>query len=203
MQAQILTLLSLVTWSQCYYYTKGWSWGKCVGCLVGIGAFMGAVEAALIFALKRGVENGTTWPVTFMAVLAAVLLAAGVLRHYWDIYAHRTVRGIRFIFVGIDAAGDLFSLASLLFQAELDILGMVIYGMELALWIGIFACGGFFNFSPWVLAKVRRRRSQAEEQQQQQHGPTTIISLHHMPSSTSVFRMPSGGLVERGRKGAR
>lgn len=47
-----------------------------------------------------------------MAVLATVFLAAGVLRHYWDIYTHRTVRGISFIFVGIDAAGDLFSLIS-------------------------------------------------------------------------------------------
>jgi hypothetical protein len=47
-----------------------------------------------------------------MAVLSASLLAAGVLRHYWDIYVHRTVRGISFIFVGIDAAGDLFSLVS-------------------------------------------------------------------------------------------
>lgn len=47
-----------------------------------------------------------------MAVLATILLAAGVLRHYWDIYIHRTVRGISFIFVGIDAAGDVFSLIS-------------------------------------------------------------------------------------------
>ena len=52
------------------------------------------------------------WPLTFMAVLSAALLAAGVLRHYWDIYKERTVRGISFIFVGIDAGGDLFSLVS-------------------------------------------------------------------------------------------
>ena len=47
-----------------------------------------------------------------MAILAAVFLGLGVLRHYWDIFTHRTVRGISFIFVGIDAAGDLFSLIS-------------------------------------------------------------------------------------------
>lgn len=47
-----------------------------------------------------------------MGVLSAVLLSAGVLRHYYDIYIHRTVRGISFIFVGIDAAGDVFSLVS-------------------------------------------------------------------------------------------
>jgi hypothetical protein len=47
-----------------------------------------------------------------MGVFSTVLLSAGVLRHYWDIYVHRTVRGISFIFVGIDAAGDVFSLVS-------------------------------------------------------------------------------------------
>jgi hypothetical protein len=73
---------------------------------------MGGVEAALIFALRVARDRHLTWPMTLMAVLSACLLAAGVIRHYWDIYVHRTVRGISFIFVGIDAAGDLFSLIS-------------------------------------------------------------------------------------------
>jgi hypothetical protein len=47
-----------------------------------------------------------------MGVISTSLLSAGVLRHYYDIYIHRTVRGISFIFVGIDAAGDVFSLIS-------------------------------------------------------------------------------------------
>jgi len=63
--------------------------------------------------MQVAVRRHITWPSTLMAVLAAVLLAAGVLRHYWDIYTHRTVRGISFLFVGIDAAGDLFSLISI------------------------------------------------------------------------------------------
>jgi hypothetical protein len=60
-----------------------------------------------------------------MAVLAAVFLALGVLRHYWDIYQHRTVRGISFFFVGLDAMGDLTSILSVLFQPSLDVLGLV------------------------------------------------------------------------------
>ena len=74
---------------------------------------MGGVQAALIVALRIGKEKHITWPLILMAVLSAALLAAGVLRHYWDIYTHHTVRGISFIFVGIDAAGDMFSLASI------------------------------------------------------------------------------------------
>ena len=54
-----------------------------------------------------------------MGVLSTVLLSAGVLRHYWDIYIHHTVRGISFIFVGIDAAGDVFSLVSVCTYLEL------------------------------------------------------------------------------------
>lgn len=61
---------------------------------------------------QEAIKQDRQWPVTLMGVLSTVLLSAGVLRHYWDIYVHRTVRGISFIFVGIDAAGDVFSLIS-------------------------------------------------------------------------------------------
>jgi len=77
-----------------------------------MGAVLGAVEVGLVFALQEAVKRDRHWAVTFMGVVSTVLLSAGVLRHYWDIWIHRTVRGISFIFVGIDAAGDVFSLIS-------------------------------------------------------------------------------------------
>jgi hypothetical protein len=95
---------------------------------------MGSIQAGLIFAIEHAKAEGLHWPSILMAVASATLLAAGVMRHYWDIYVHRTVRGISFIFVGIDALGDLFSLVSVVFQPRLDILGLVIYGTELVLW---------------------------------------------------------------------
>ena len=112
-QAQILTILSLITWAQCCYYGKSWGMRQCIVTASLIGVTMGGVEAALILALQVALNRGIHWPTTLMAVIAAVLLALGVLRHYWDIWTHRTVRGISFIFVGIDAAGDLFSLLSI------------------------------------------------------------------------------------------
>ena len=72
----------------------------------------GSIETGLIFALKAAKSRDLEWPLILMAVLSACLLGAGVLRHYWDIYVHSTVQGISFFFVGIDAAGDLFSLVS-------------------------------------------------------------------------------------------
>jgi hypothetical protein len=172
---------------------------------------MGGIQAALIIALRVAQHRNLQWPLTLMAVLSAVLLAAGVLRHYWDIYVHRTVRGISFLFVGIDAAGDVFSLVSVVFQSELDILGMIIYSTELVLWIGVFTCGGYYNLLPWAQRRLGRRKRSVEETGAQSlacsrsHGRGAApapepITLHDMPSSTSVFRTPSGDfeMVHRG-----
>jgi hypothetical protein len=179
---------------------------------------MGGIQAALIIALRVAQHRHLQWPLTLMAVLSAALLAAGVLRHYWDIYIHRTVRGISFLFVGIDAAGDVFSLVSVIFQQELDILGMIIYGTELILWIGIFACGGYYNLLPWAQRRLGRRKKGVEGAGPQSlacsrsHGCDAApapepITLHDMPSSTSVFRTPSGDFElahwrDRSRAGA-
>lgn len=145
---------------------------------------MGGIEAALIVSLRIAKSRHVDWPLTVMAILSAVLLAAGVLRHYYDIWVHRTVRGISFIFVFIDALGDLTSLVSVLFQRRLDVLGLVIYGMELTLWCGVFACGGYYNFRPWMKQKLHRRQSFSSPIGEQ-------IAMHDLPSSTSVFRTPS------------
>ena len=231
-QAQILTFLSLLTWSQCYHYGRGWKISKCAVILISMCVLMGGIEAGLIFALRvsgrrfypgisllkerqAAIDRHIKWPTTFMAILAAAFLALGVLRHYWDIFTHRTVRGISFIFVGIDAAGDLFSLISvcivpsilclhqflliaLVFQAELNVLGMAIYGTELALWTGVFICGGYFNLVPYIQTRISNRRQRLEtERQSRSHHEAGSIVLREMPSSTSVFQTPSSGLVER------
>lgn len=164
-----------------------------------IAAMMAGIEVALVFALKIGVRRGVHWPVTLMAVLAALFLALGVLRHYFDIYVHRTVRGISFLFVGIDALGDLTSIISVVFQPKLDILGLVIYGTELVLWIGVFACGGYYNLVPWIMKKTgEHRASPIREGGRVPDG----IGMHDTPSSTSVFRTPSSDLELRSRTAA-
>lgn len=105
-----------------------------------------------------------------MAILSAVGLGLGVLRHYWDIYTHRSVRGISFFFVGLDAAGDLTSLLSVgrcksqsacalclcidqlisVIVKPIDVEGAAIYAVELALWIGIMWLGVIYNLREWV-----------------------------------------------------
>ena len=164
---------------------------------------MGAIQAGLVIGVGYAKERHLEWPATLMAVASAALLAAGVLRHYVDVYIHRTVRGISFIFVGIDALGDVFSLVSVIFQPTLDVLGMVIYGTELVLWIGIFLCGAYYNFIPWLKGSrsgggdepVAPEDAVAAPGDIERRDSATVasgIALHNLPSSTSVFRTPSG-----------
>lgn len=186
-QPQILTFLSLATWLQCKYYGNRWSLHKALAFAVPLGILMGGVECGLVFALREARKNSTQWPVTLMAVLAAVLLSAGVLRHYWDIYKERTVRGISFIFVAIDALGDLTSLVSVLFEPELDILGLVIYGSELILWIGVMSAGGYYNLTPWIRQRLEQRRSRSRMFQQQENDMQRPTARE----SSTVFRTAS------------
>ncbi|KAH7038492.1 PQ loop repeat protein [Macrophomina phaseolina] len=213
-QPQILSFLSLVTWIQCYHYQRNWKLLHSLAVIIPIASFMAGIETALVFALRIAVQRDVRWPLTLMAVLAAVFLAAGVLRHYWDIWVHRTVRGISWLFVAIDAAGDLFSLISVFFQPEIDVLGMVTYGVELVLWLGVFVCGGYFNLWPWMKKRAAGRsdrsgsgsepdgnRVEAARSGVDQSG-SSRIQLRDLPSSTSVFRTPSCELaLARSRTG--
>jgi hypothetical protein len=70
------------------------------------------LAGTLPFLLLRSDSSAPHNYLLAMAILSAVGLGLGVLRHYWDIYEHRSVRGISFIFVFLDAAGDVTSLIS-------------------------------------------------------------------------------------------
>jgi hypothetical protein len=199
-QPQILTFLSLTTWIQCYYYERKWSVLKALSLVLPVACVMGGIEAGLVFALRAGIRNDIHWPATVMAALAALLLALGVLEQYLAIWRHRSVDGISFLFCGIDALGDITSIISVIFEPRLEVVGLVAYSVEFVLWMGIFACGGYYKLVPWVkqlLVKRKQRASHALDPEiiPQDH----TIALHDLPSSTSVFRTPSAELHERSR----
>jgi uncharacterized protein with PQ loop repeat len=206
-QPQILTFLSLLTWAQCKYYGNKWPWQRTAAVAVPVAAIMGGIECGLIFGLREARDVGVHWPITVMAVMSACLLCAGVLRHYWDIYKERTVRGISFIFVAIDALGDLTSLISVFFEPTLDVLGMVIYGSELALWMGVMACGGYYNFRPWLQKQRERRESRNVARVEGDRHEQDLQGDSIARSSSTVFRTASGNIDQtmelRERNGAR
>ncbi|KAK7530503.1 PQ loop repeat-domain-containing protein [Phyllosticta citricarpa] len=222
-QPQILTALSLLTWGQCVYYQKKKTVYQTLLLSLPLALIMGGTQAAIILLLRHYISPSTlahtnpthattqTWPLPTLAALSALLLALGVGRHYVDIYQHRSVRGISFLFVGIDAAGDVFSALSIVFQSELDVVGIVAYALEFVLWMGVCACGVAFNLRPWLGRK--RREDEVGEGGDNVGGgeghssavasgidfnvpdsefAVGTIALHDLPSSTSVFRTPSG-----------
>jgi hypothetical protein len=146
-QPNILILLSLMTWSQCKHYGDGWSWSKTSLVSVTIALVFGGLETGLVFALRSGRGRGHEWPSTLMAVIAAVLLAGGVLRHYVDMIKTRSDAGMSLKFATLDASGDLASLTSVIFQPHLEVLGLVIYGSELAIWLGLIGLVCYFRVS--------------------------------------------------------
>ncbi|KAI8675558.1 hypothetical protein NCS57_00457400 [Fusarium keratoplasticum] len=156
-QPHILIFLSLVTWSQCKYYQDKWALVKILLVCLATASIIGGVEAGLYFPLRCAWERGIEWPMTLMAILAAVLLGCGVLRYYWEIYQSRSVKGISFLFVFIDAGGDVVSILALAFAPRIDILGIVIYSVEAVLWVGIGILGIHFRFRGWLLDKTGRK----------------------------------------------
>ena len=191
-QPQILTFLSLLTWGQCKYYGNKWSIFHALAIGAPVAGLMAGIECGLVFGLRTARQHHVHWPITFVAVLSACLLCAGVLRHYWDIYKERTVRGISFMFVFIDALGDLTSLISVIFEPKLRVLGMVIYASELVLWSGVMACGGYYNLRPWIEAKLAKRQSAGQGGVTVQHAATAGENRERRnSSSSSVFRTAS------------
>lgn len=155
-QPHVLIFLSLVTWAQCQYYGARWKASHVLVAAAVAGAVIGGVECGLYFALQQARGRAIEWPLMLMAALAAFFLTLGVLRYYWEIYKSRSVQGISFMFVSIDAGGDLVSILALLFEATVDPLGLVVYSVELGLWIGILALGAYYRLWVWLSNKLGR-----------------------------------------------
>lgn len=160
-QPNILIFLSLWTWGQCQHYGHELPLKTVAIHCLSMGAVFGGIEAGLVFALKVANARGQTWVATLMAVLAAILLAGGVLRHYVDMYRTRSDAGLSLKFALLDASGDVASLISVVFQPILSILGLVIYGSELAIWLGLIVIVIFFR----ATTRYSKKRSAGSEQE--------------------------------------
>src|SRR5271154_2175509 len=125
LQPQLFLLLCLVCWGQCMYYDQKWSLKKCVIVIVLLCVTFGGIEAGIIFGIRVTlplyssllllipINNGVDWPTKIFGALGLVMIAAGLVPPYIDIYKTRRVRGFSFIFLMIDMGGALFSLLSL------------------------------------------------------------------------------------------
>ncbi|KAK6074062.1 hypothetical protein SCUP234_08389 [Seiridium cupressi] len=84
-------------------------------------------------------KAGNEMAPTVIGIIAAILLAAGLLPPYDQIWRRRgRVVGINWLFLSMDFSGALFSLLALAAQNTFDVLGGVLYIVCCVLELGIF-----------------------------------------------------------------
>ncbi|RWA14429.1 hypothetical protein EKO27_g648 [Xylaria grammica] len=156
-QPQVFMLLCLVNWGQTLLYAHKWPVWKVLVVTTGTAAIFAGVEAALILTIRPIYKAGNETPAIVIGVVAAILLAAGLLPPYGEAWKRRgRIIGINFLFLTMDSLGALFSLFSLVAQHTFDILGGVLYIVVILLEIGIFA-----SHLIWLF-RTRRIRKEAK-----------------------------------------
>ncbi|POS78128.1 PQ loop repeat protein [Diaporthe helianthi] len=185
-QPQCFMALCLVSWAQVLVYGRGWRAWAATLMGVFVAAACAGVEAALILTLRPIYLGGNDTPVLVVGILASVLLAAGLLPPYGEIWKRRgRVIGINWVFLTMDCSGAFFSLMALVAQNTFDVLGGVLYIICVILELGIFASHIF-----WLI-RTYKIRKQANEQ-----GKTfDDLALEHEKTGTP-FRFA----VRKGRR---
>lgn len=175
-QPHVFMLFSLISFLQTLYYPpQRWPLWKVLVLLVVIAAVFAGIEVGCIIPFERLYDDGVTWPVTLVGVIAAVLLGVGLLPPYFELWKRNgQVVGINFIFLTIDSLGALFSIFSLVAQhGDLDILGCVLYIVVLVLELGIFS-----SHIIWMIRTRKARKARKElEAQEAQEAPTDNEAL--------------------------
>ncbi|KAI1137292.1 hypothetical protein F5Y05DRAFT_419723 [Hypoxylon sp. FL0543] len=158
-QPQVFMALCLVNWCQILFYNNRWAIWKVI--LIGLtnaAAFAG-VEAALVLTLQPLYDAGNGIGILVVGIVAAVLLAAGLLPPYGELWKRRgRVVGINFVFLSMDWFGAFFSLMSLAAQNSFDVLGGVLYIVCIILETGIF-----LSHIIWIFRTRRLRKEAAAE----------------------------------------
>ncbi|KAG0634936.1 PQ loop repeat-domain-containing protein [Tuber brumale] len=178
-QPQVFASLSLISWAQCLHYASGWAvWSSSLTALA-VAIACAGTEVALILTLQPIYDRGTEWPMLVVGIIASILLAAGLIPPYFEIWKRRgRVVGIDFVFLSIDWLGALFSIMSLVAQNTFDYLGGVLYLVVILLESGIF-------ISHWVWLFRTRKQRKAEKEA----GATSTVAT---AVSESVGEKPHG-----------
>ncbi|KAK3298335.1 PQ loop repeat-domain-containing protein [Chaetomium fimeti] len=113
-QPHVFMALCLISWAQVLVYHRNWpAWKASLLGLVVAAVFAG-LEAALILTLKPIYDEGNEVPIMVVGIIAAILLAAGLLPPYGELWKRRgRVIGINWVFLAMDWSGAFFSLMAL------------------------------------------------------------------------------------------
>jgi len=158
-QPQLFGLLACTCWVQCFYYDQHFSKSRTVSIFLGFLVLFGGMEAGFVFAVRHGLEENNDRPLQFFGVMTAILLFAGLLPQYYEIWKMKEVQGVSMLFMLVDGLGGLFSFLSLVFQPPLDPLLSFSYVSVVLLDTGIMLLKITLN----PIARRRRAREQGVE----------------------------------------
>ncbi|KTW28162.1 hypothetical protein T552_02021 [Pneumocystis carinii B80] len=162
LQPQLFLLLCFITWGQCLYYEKKWSIYKCITVFSSGGCISGFIEAGFVFLARLFIRRNIEWPIITIGVISSIFICIGLFPPYYDIYIHKCVRGISFIFLLIDMGGALFSFLSLLFEPKFDILAAISYSSVFFLEIGIIMFDYYFKLLEWNKKRKLNKKEKEE-----------------------------------------
>ncbi|KAI9844173.1 MAG: hypothetical protein M1837_005773 [Sclerophora amabilis] len=173
-QPQVFCALALFCWGQTLVYHNQWRAWTAALLATSLGLALGGFEVLLILTLRGPYNRGVSFPMTILGVLASVLLAAGLVPPYFEIWKRRgrvvgistsiltylasvpLLKSLDMVFLTTDWLGGLFSLMALVAQESFDVLGAVLYIICMVIEAGIF-------ISHWIwLVRTRKVRKQAE-----------------------------------------
>ncbi|GAA6021835.1 hypothetical protein JCM8202_002834 [Rhodotorula sphaerocarpa] len=184
-QPQLFCLFSAIAWAQCLHYDSGLSRRNALIVVGGSLALGGGVEAGLIFGTKALQSQGNGRLNTATGVLAAILIIAGLLPQYWEVWKYKAVVGISLVFLSIDLLGGVWSLLSLVFAPPpFDPLAAVSYSSVVALELGIFFLAAVLN--PRYYKKKRLEEAEEKEKASTQEGPDGDAAVAAAPEASQV-----------------
>ncbi|KAF9933986.1 hypothetical protein FBU30_003704 [Linnemannia zychae] len=88
---------------------------------------MAAIQVGAIYATRSGIDRNVPGAVEAAGIIPIVLLVLGFVPQYIDIYRDRSVVGVSMVFIAADASGAVFSIISLIFRTEFDLLATLNY----------------------------------------------------------------------------
>lgn len=138
-QPQLFTLFSCISWLQSLYYPPVQiSRRRLIIYATSFVLLAIGLEIGFILWLRPVYRHGTHWPMLVIGIVAAVLLAVGLLPPYFELWKRKgRVVGINFFFLGMDSMGALLSLLSVV-VGTMDIMSLVLYAIVIGLEFGIF-----------------------------------------------------------------
>jgi len=154
LQPQLFGVLAAFSWIQCLYYARRRSLRFCTVLFLSYLLAFGGLEVGFRFAVQENLDHGHDGLLTFCAVFGAILITAGFIPQYLQIWRHAEVMGISLIFMAVDMSGALFSLLSLCFKTQF-------YAVAALTYISVLVFDGGIVFCAFVLNPRAQRKRRA------------------------------------------